>query len=101
LDIPRRSSEELQATAPPNTPESLPIRGELILMRTSEGVKAVPLERIQDVVFKTPPKSLVGEQEFRNLLTLQLNWANRLPAQNANVGIVYLQKGLRWIPSYR
>jgi hypothetical protein len=100
LDIPRRSSEELQATAPPNAAESLPVRGELILLRTAEGVKALPLDRIQDVVFKTPPKSRIAEQEFRNLLTLELNWANRTPARNANVGIIYVQKGLRWIPSY-
>ena len=40
-------------------------------------------------------------EEFRNLLTLKLDWANRAPARNANVGVVYLQKGLRWIPSYR
>ena len=101
LDIPRRSSEELREVSPPNTAESLPIRGELILLRTAEGVKALPLDRIQDVVFKASPKSLVGEQEFRNLLTLQLNWANRSPGPNANVGVVYVQKGLRWIPSYR
>src|SRR5262249_33922581 len=69
LSIPRRSSEELQATSPPNTAESLPLKGELILLRTSEGVKALPLDRIQDVVFKTMPKGKVGEEEFRNLLT--------------------------------
>jgi len=101
LSIPRRTSEELQTTSPPNAAESLPIRGELILLRTSEGVKALPLDRIQDVVFKATPKSLLGEQEFRNLLTLKLDWANRTPTQSAGIGIVYLQKGLRWIPSYR
>lgn len=101
LDIPRRSSEELAATSPPNAPESLPIRGELILLKTTEGFKALALDRIQDVVFRTNPKSLVGEQEFRNLLTLKLDWANRTPSRTANLGVVYLQKGLRWIPSYR
>jgi hypothetical protein len=101
LSIPRRTSEELETTSPPNTEESLPIRGELILVRTAEGVKALPLDRIQDVVFKATPKSLIGEQEFRNLLTLRLDWANRTPARSAGIGIVYLQKGLRWIPSYR
>ncbi len=101
LSIPRRSSEELQATSPPNTAESLPVKGELILLRTGDGVKALPLDRIQDVVFKTTPKGKVGEEEFRNLLTLKLDGANRVPGRNANVGIVYVQKGLRWIPSYR
>src|SRR6185369_6111020 len=101
LSIPRRSSEELLATSPPNTAESLPVKGEFILLKTADGVKALPLDRIQDVVFKTSPKTMVGNEEFRNLLTLNLDWANRAPARNANVGVVYVQKGLRWIPSYR
>src|SRR6185369_13465983 len=101
LSIPRRSSEELLATSPPNTAESLPVKGELILLRTADGVKALPLDRIQDVVFKTTPTGKVGEEEFRNLLTLKIEGANRVPGRNANVGIVYVQKGLRWIPSYR
>src|SRR5262245_56509242 len=101
LGIPRRSSEELQATSPPNSGEKLHIKGELILLKTDDGVKALPLDRIQDVVFKATPKSLVSEEEFRNLLTLKLDWGNRPRTQTANVGLVYLQKGLRWIPSYR
>jgi len=101
LGVPRRSSQELQATSPPNTAESLPVKGEIILLKTADGVKALPLERIQDVVFKNTPKSMIGDEEFRNLLTLKLDWANRAPARNANVGVVYVQKGLRWIPSYR
>jgi hypothetical protein len=101
LDIPRRSSVELQATSPPNTAESLPVKGELILLKTTDGVKALPLDRIQDVVFKAAPKPMIGSEEFRNLLTLKLDWANRAPARNASVGVVYVQKGLRWIPSYR
>ena len=101
LGIPSRSAAELQATSPPNAAESLPVKGELILLRTSDGVKVLPLDRIQDAVFKAAPKLKVGQEEFRNLLTLRLDWSNRAPARNANVGVVYLQKGLRWIPSYR
>src|SRR5262245_51191985 len=67
LDIPRRSSEELAATSPANALESLPVRGELILLKTPEGFKALALDRIQDVLFLANPKSKVGEQEFRNL----------------------------------
>src|SRR5207247_270454 len=81
--------------------ESLPMKGELILLKTADGVKALTLDRIQDVVFKSAPKATIGAEEFRNLLTLKLDWANRAPARNANIGVVYLQKGLRWIPSYR
>jgi hypothetical protein len=101
VGIPRRSSEELQATSPPNVAERLPVKGDLILLRTADGIKALPLDRIQDVIFKSAPKPMIGEEEFRNLLTLRLDWGNRPAARNANVGLVYLQKGIRWIPSYR
>lgn len=101
LSIPRRTSEELLATSPPNTAEGLPVRGELILLTTDQGVKALPLDRIQDVIFRTTPNSRIGEQEFRNLLTLKLDGTSRAPSRSANVGLVYLQKGLRWIPGYR
>lgn len=101
LGIPERSSQELAATGEPNSAEKLPLKGKIILLRTSEGVKVVAIEAIQDVTFKTPHKSTIAEEEFRNLLTLKLNWAGRKPPQTADVGLVYLQKGIRWIPSYR
>jgi hypothetical protein len=53
------------------------------------------------VTFKTPIKPRVAQEEFRNLLTLKLDWGNRAAERTANVGLVYLQKGIRWIPSYR
>jgi hypothetical protein len=101
LGIPHRSSRELEATSPPNSGEKLPQKGEVIMLKTSEGTKVIALERIQDVTFKTDPKPTLGEEEFRNLLTLKLDWAGRNPAKTAQVGLVYLQKGLRWIPSYK
>jgi hypothetical protein len=101
VGIPRRSSQELEATSPPNTGEKLPQKGDVILLRTSEGTKVIGLDRIQDVTFKNQIKSALGEEEFRNLLTLKLDWASRAPSKTAEVGLVYLQKGIRWIPSYR
>ena len=56
LGIPARSSEELTATSPPNAPERLPEKGSLVLLKTAGGVKAIPLDRIQDVTFKGSPK---------------------------------------------
>ncbi|MCK7535570.1 MAG: hypothetical protein MZV63_33580 [Marinilabiliales bacterium] len=46
-----------------------------------------------------PPPALAGE-EFRDLLTLKLDWAGRKPKEAA-MGLVYLQRGLRWIPGYQ
>jgi hypothetical protein len=101
VGIPTRSSEELAATAPPNSEPKLPESGKIILLKTSEGIKAVDISRIQDVTFKDSNKSMTAQEEFRNLLTLKLDWGRNHPAVTADVGLVYLQKGLRWIPSYK
>src|ERR1035437_3846436 len=101
LGVPARSAEEQAATNPPNTGERLPEKGNLILLQTAEGVKALAIDRIQHVTFKEAHKPAAANEEFRNLLTLKLDWAKAKPAKTANVGLFYLQKGVRWIPSYK
>ena len=101
LGVPARSAEEQAATNPPNTGERLPEKGNLILLQTAEGVKALPIDRIQDVTFKQAHKAAAANEEFRTLLTLKLDWGKAKPAKAANVGLFYLQKGVRWIPSYK
>jgi hypothetical protein len=34
-------------------------------------------------------------------MTLKLDWEKNRPAETANVGMVYVQRGIRWIPNYR
>lgn len=101
VGIPERGFEELAATAPPNTAPRTPEKGSVVLVRTADGVKVVAIENIQDVTFKTPHRSKLSHEEFRNLLTLKLDWGTRRPASSTDVGLVYLQKGIRWIPSYK
>ena len=101
LGFPARSAEELAATSPPNSVERLSEKGNVVLLKTAEGTTALPLERIQEVTFRAPFRPKVGQEEFRNSLTLRLDWGGRAPAKTAEVGLVYLQKGLRWIPSYK
>jgi hypothetical protein len=101
IGVPTRSSKELEETSPPNQGEKLPEKGRVILLKTAEGTRAVSLDRIQDVTFKQDHESLLANEEFRNLLTLKLNWGGHKPATSATVGMMYLQKGVRWIPSYK
>ncbi len=101
LGIPARSSRELEATSPPNSEARLPQKGNVILLKTEQGTKVVALNNIQDVTFMDPCKTSVAAEEFRNLLTLKLDWNKKKPAKKASVGLVYLQKGVRWIPSYK
>ena len=101
VGIPQRSSQEMESTSPPNTGEMLPQKGDVIMLRTAEGIKVVSLDRIQDVTFKGQMKSGQANEEFRNLLTLKLDWGARRAEKNADVGLVYLQRGIRWIQSYK
>jgi hypothetical protein len=101
LRITERSSKELEEVAPPNTGDLLPQKGDVVLLKTAEGVKAISLNRIQDVTFKDPPKNVWGNVEFRNLLTLQLDWKGRKPERSVDVGLTYVQRGIRWIPNYK
>jgi hypothetical protein len=96
-----RSAAELESTAPPGTGELLPQKSNILLLKTPEGTKAVPFERVQDVKFIGKLKEKTTEEEFRNLLTLELAWKDGKVEKTAEVGMAYLQKGLRWIPEYR
>lgn len=102
VSVPTRSAEELEATSPPNTGERLPEKGNIVCLKTAEGNRFVGLERILDVTFKEAPQSKLQHEEFRNLLKLKLDWpADTRPGKDAAVGLMYLQLGLRWIPSYK
>jgi hypothetical protein len=80
-------------------PGSPVLVADTLLLKTSEGVTALPLRLIQTVTFKGEYRKQVTETENRNLLTLKLE---RTPAEkSAEVGLFYLQKGIRWIPNYR
>jgi hypothetical protein len=101
LSVPEQSGEELEATSPPNSGEKLPVKGNIVLMKTAMGDKVVNIDRILDITFKADHKPLLPTQEFRNVLTLKLDWAGGKPAKEAEVGMMYLQKGVRWIPEYK
>ncbi len=101
LGVPARSTEELARTTPPGTEVPLPQYGRVVLLRTAEGTKVLPLDRIEDVTFKGEAKTALATEETRDLLTLRLVWGAGKPAPTAEIGMGYLQKGLRWIPSYR
>jgi len=101
LEIPTRSSEELGRTGPTGAPESLPVRSDVVMLRVAEGVKVVPLNQIQRITFLDGPRTDVTCDEFRETMTLKLDWEKPAPDAKAKVGMVYVQRGIRWIPSYR
>lgn len=100
VGIPVRTSEELEETSPPNSGEMLPVAGDVVLLKTASGVAAVPLTRIESIAFKNNLQSKFSKTEFRNLMTMKLNWGGQ-PQKRADVGMMYLQRGIRWIPQYK
>ena len=96
-----RSTEELDATSPATVGDHLPLKGNLLLLKTADGTRAVPVERITDVKFVGKYATKVTDEEHRNLLTMRLDWGGKAPEKTAEVGMAYLQKGIRWIPHYR
>ena len=101
LQIPNQSGEELETTSPPNSGQKLPVKGNVVLLKLQEGgIKVVGLDRILDVTFVGDHKEKASQEEFRNLLTLKLDWDGR-PQKEAEIGLLYLQRGVRWIPNYK
>jgi len=102
LGVTTRSSEEREATSPPPASNLLPEKGSVVLLKTAEGTKAVNVARIQDITFtKEPPKPLAASEEFRNVLTMKLDWNGGKAKKDADVGLLYVQRGIRWIPNYK
>ena len=99
--VPSRDGEELEALSPPYTGEMLPEKGDVVLLETEAGVKVVAFDRIQDIEFTQEFNLDVAQEQFRNLLTLKLDWGAAGPGRHADVGLLYLQRGIRWIPGYK
>jgi hypothetical protein len=101
VGIPTRSTEELSSADPPGSPEKLPQRGDIVLLKFEGGIKAVPISRIQEVTFVDEPRLQLAGEQFRDMMTLKLDWSRHKPEREADVGMVYVQRGIRWIPNYR
>ncbi len=94
-----RSAEELEATMPAG--EHLPLKGNILLLKTVDGTRAVAVEQITELKFVGKYQTTIVEEEYRNLLTMKLDWGGQPPEKSVEVGMAYVQKGVRWIPNYR
>jgi hypothetical protein len=96
-----RDVDEQRRNAPPGAEAPAAERGSTVLLRTVDGVVPVSFERLQDLVFRSPPKTTLAVPERRDALEWRLDWADAPRTPTAKVGFSCLQKGLRWMPSYR
>ncbi len=78
-----------------------PATGYILLAKTDDGTKAVPIEAITELKFKDKYSTKITQEEQRNLLTMSITHANAVPPKSVAVGMAYVQKGFRWIPHYK
>ncbi len=93
--LPQRNPAAPEAVAEPVAP------GNLVLLETLEGCRAVAVDRIRDLTFRGKFRKTLEVEQVRNVLTLKLDRGTRPAGEPARVGVLYLQKGVRWIPSYK
>jgi len=101
VSIPSRTPAAPADRNPSGAELAAPVKGDVILFKTNEGHRVVPMSRIQEATFLDEPITTFGKHEIRNLLTLNLEWESGASPARAAVGMAYLEKGMRWIPSYR
>lgn len=68
------------------------------------GREAIPMGSLQFVRFLSTldPEAEITTPTHENQLSLEFAWQDPgAIAEQAEVGVMYLQKGMRWIPSYR
>ena len=94
LKIPVRSTPDEPTNGPPQI-------GSVVMLKTDLGTRIVPISKITEVTFLDAPSTDIPFRETRNIMTLDFDWGNQKPQKEAAVGMTYLQKGIRWIPSYR
>ncbi|MBM93117.1 MAG: hypothetical protein CMJ35_16135 [Phycisphaerae bacterium] len=73
----------------------------IALIETDSGVVTIPIQQIRDLRFLDgSPKTSTEITRQRERMTLDLEWEHAAPDEG-DVRLMYVQKGVRWIPSYR
>ena len=101
VSIPTREEEGTPAARAANEPAPPPEVGSIMIVQTAEGYRIIALDAVQEATFVEQPKEKIPREEDQNVLSLQLHWKAGKTAPVARVGMVYLQKGIRWIPNYK
>lgn len=76
---------------------SAPSDGDLLLLQTAAGTRVLPLAMVRDLEVKGTFVGKVRGEQQQERLTLQVAGGGAA----AKVGVMYVQRGLRWIPAYR
>ncbi len=72
-----------------------------VMLQTDEGFRLLLIEKVTDIAFDERPSDELGVSKTqKTVLEMRLDWDGNQKPQ-ARIGMTYLQKGIRWIPSYK
>jgi hypothetical protein len=71
--------------------------GDLLLLATAAGTRALPFALVRDLEVKGEFTAELPVEQQRQRLVLSIEGGG----PEAKVGVMYVQRGLRWIPAYR
>ncbi|TAJ23554.1 MAG: hypothetical protein EPO68_02800 [Planctomycetota bacterium] len=97
IGIPRRDAAELAKAASGAGGPRLDEPGALVVVQTASGSRVLPLERVRDLEVRGELGARYAQDELRERLTLRVDGGTAA----SRVGVAYVEKGLRWIPSYK
>jgi hypothetical protein len=86
-----------EADAAGSERSTLPAEATLLLVQTEAGVRAGALAHVRDLEVQGEFQGKVRDEYDADRLTLTVAGGG----DAARIGVTYVQKGLRWIPSYR
>lgn len=101
IEVLKQSREEFERLDPPGSDERLAVTSNIVMLKLDEGTKAVQINMITDITFLDDAALILEKERFRNSMTLKFDAGKKKVPSKLGVGMVYLQKGIRWIPSYR
>jgi hypothetical protein len=98
------SNERIEGVVESLIPEGSAGPGPMVAVRIRDTLRLTPVGQMRDLTFLTGDIDRTAtENTTCNTLTIDLDWGadDASPASEAEVGLMYLQRGLRWIPGYR
>ncbi|MCA8963991.1 MAG: hypothetical protein KDC48_03860 [Planctomycetes bacterium] len=91
VDVAARSGD-----ADENRNPNLPVT-DVLLVATATGTRALPLAQVRDLEIRGELQRHFTQRRQDERLSLEVDGGG----EGATVGVMYVQRGLRWIPSYR
>lgn len=85
LDVPKRTEDGVAQA------------GGLFLLDVRNDTRAIPFDSVRSVLVSGVTEKRVQHEVEKDRLTLRIEGSG----PDARVGVVYVQKGLRWIPAYK